>query len=545
MVLQRQKPHASIWGGDGSDTDLNWYLTDDDGNILYGFNTDKNLFGDPVEVMPFTVLSDIAYTNIMIENVTNSEPVLFKYIVFRAGDNGIFTITDGSQKGDYTIVGHADNEFAMTVGASPWKIDESGVRTMERFSSTGREGENKPDFTAPDGSNNSFLGKDSSIDTDQEDPGKLPNFFGTSAAAPHAAAVAALLLDAKNKYYNAVTGPTEEEDIRGEIPPDAMRLLLQSTSQNIGERGFDNVSGAGFIQADAALLGLANPSPEVKDLLYDDNGGLNVPGQVVLQVTVDGDYMTDETKVFLAGEELTVEERINTNEDSYYEQLKVTIPAFGDGNPEFEVYTPPKAGTLGYDGGSDYIRFDGNPVNIYVFGDAYNNASQSFSDHYGEARPDTDITPVFLLEDVWDDDPPAVANLSAELKAKLTTAIKFEISDPSFSYLSPPNVYTVVASKTYTEDSDLAKELDALGITIIPKPGSLNRFELPITVKANDLAGPTALTYGDPVHVTYTYSWDETLYNIKSADGLRDEIAKAHTLSKDDQNQNVNIITMI
>lgn len=49
----------------------------------------------------------------------------------------------------------------------------------------------KPDFAAMDGANTTFFGSDSSVDADS-----FPNFFGTSAAAAHAAAIAALMLDA-------------------------------------------------------------------------------------------------------------------------------------------------------------------------------------------------------------------------------------------------------------------------------------------------------------------------------------------------------------
>ncbi|MGH8203411.1 MAG: pre-peptidase C-terminal domain-containing protein, partial [Steroidobacteraceae bacterium] len=66
----------------------------------------------------------------------------------------------------------------------------------------------KPDLAAMDGANNTFFGADNSAD-----PDAFPNFFGTSAAAPHAAAIAALVLDAAG-------GP-------GSVNPDWIRRILQ------------------------------------------------------------------------------------------------------------------------------------------------------------------------------------------------------------------------------------------------------------------------------------------------------------------------------
>jgi hypothetical protein len=69
----------------------------------------------------------------------------------------------------------------------------------------------KPDMAAMDGANNTFFSADSSVD-----PDTFPNFFGTSAAAPHAAAVAALVLDAAG-------GP-------GKVKPKKMREILQNSA---------------------------------------------------------------------------------------------------------------------------------------------------------------------------------------------------------------------------------------------------------------------------------------------------------------------------
>ncbi|MES1263863.1 MAG: S8 family serine peptidase, partial [Peristeroidobacter soli] len=69
----------------------------------------------------------------------------------------------------------------------------------------------KPDLAAMDGANTTFFVSDSAVDDDT-----LPNFFGTSAAAPHAAAIAALVLDAAG-------GP-------GSVKPKKMREVLQDSA---------------------------------------------------------------------------------------------------------------------------------------------------------------------------------------------------------------------------------------------------------------------------------------------------------------------------
>jgi len=69
----------------------------------------------------------------------------------------------------------------------------------------------KPDLAAMDGANTTFFGGDSDVDADD-----FPNFFGTSAAAPHAAAIAALVLDAAG-------GP-------GRVKPNKMREILQDSA---------------------------------------------------------------------------------------------------------------------------------------------------------------------------------------------------------------------------------------------------------------------------------------------------------------------------
>jgi hypothetical protein len=72
--------------------------------------------------------------------------------------------------------------------------------------------------------NTTFFGGDSAVDADA-----FPNFFGTSAAAPHAAAIAALVLDAAG-------GP-------GKVKPNRMREILQDSAF---QHDLDPYFAAGF-----------------------------------------------------------------------------------------------------------------------------------------------------------------------------------------------------------------------------------------------------------------------------------------------------------
>ncbi len=119
------------------------------------------------------------------------------------------------------------------------------------------------------------------------DPDTLfPNFFGTSAASPHAAGVAALIMDAKLKY-----------DSVSHVSPDTIRALLKSTAIDGDDPGEDHVSGSGFIQAHRAIMTFANPSPYLENLLLAAEGG--VPGVEITPFSfiIKGDFFTDSTQV--------------------------------------------------------------------------------------------------------------------------------------------------------------------------------------------------------------------------------------------------------
>src|SRR6185503_690881 len=91
--------------------------------------------------------------------------------------------------------------------------------TKASFSSTGGTliygaARQKPDICAPNGVNTSVVlgGPDQDLPLFPLGDGN-PNFYGTSASAPHAAAIGALLQQAKQKYYGSSLTPNEIRNI--------------------------------------------------------------------------------------------------------------------------------------------------------------------------------------------------------------------------------------------------------------------------------------------------------------------------------------------
>lgn len=176
-----------------------------------------------------------------------------------------------------TVQGHPGAAGAAAVGAAFFfRTPRCGTTpaTAERYSAQGGTPilfdssgtllstptlRQKPDFVAPDGGNDTFLGftlasggvagglLNTSDPSCQNNP-RYPNFFGTSAATPHAAAIAALMLQAN-----------------ASLTPSQVRSALQATALPMGMTTPDDVTGYGFIQADAALASLP-PGPPVLTL---------------------------------------------------------------------------------------------------------------------------------------------------------------------------------------------------------------------------------------------------------------------------------------
>ena len=83
---------------------------------------------------------------------------------------------------------------------------------------------------------------------------ELPNFFGTSASAPHVAGVAALMLQKNGglspQQVYSILMSTAKDMIRREV--EVVPGLAESIFSPIGA-GYDYDAGAGFVDAKAAL----------------------------------------------------------------------------------------------------------------------------------------------------------------------------------------------------------------------------------------------------------------------------------------------------
>ena len=139
-----------------------------------------------------------------------------------------------------SVFGHPAVTGALAVGAI--NADDSGHDSIAPYSSRGpseiyfptRETRPKPDVVAIDGVSVTGAGDFPSI------------FYGTSAAAPHAAAVAALALEAIRGDRTTITRADAAQQVFE---------ALRETAVDLGSAGFDNNYGAGRVDALLALGG--------------------------------------------------------------------------------------------------------------------------------------------------------------------------------------------------------------------------------------------------------------------------------------------------
>jgi len=260
IAMQWDQP----FGGAGPQTDHDILLLDSTGTTYINISANDNIvMGESWEALQFNNAEVLYYGTefsvaLTYDDVDSVGPpaTLVKLVVF--GEDVV--LHEWSTSGS-TTYGHANAAGAETVGAAFFlETPEFGVAPpqLQPYSSAGGtpilfdvngsplaspEVRQKPEITAIDGVNTTFFFDDRHGNDGVDD------FFGTSAAAPHAAGIAALLLDAKpqasvNEIYAA----------------------LEDTAIDMGVAGVDYDSGHGLIQADAAVAQVSTPTPGRKSI---------------------------------------------------------------------------------------------------------------------------------------------------------------------------------------------------------------------------------------------------------------------------------------
>jgi len=310
VVLQWNQPFASVSLGQGAEVDLDLYITPtpDAAGLANPLRSSRDVqgttgfpSGDALEIafyhnatpQPETVYLAIEHFDGKQDTIPQDDttPLEFRLVFFESNaGTQIQGITNGSSAfGGPTMYGHAVAPGVVSVGAVPWfdtpvfnpGFEATGVTDPERFSSRGGDisilfdangafaprTSFEPDIAAVDGNNTTFFGRTLSLSGAFGEPDSFPNFFGTSAAAPNAAAVAALM-----------------RQLNGLLTPAEITAAFVNTAVDItGFRaapGRDDVTGAGLIDANTAI----------GSVLQGPNGVINTPAG---HVTMDqGDAVT-------------------------------------------------------------------------------------------------------------------------------------------------------------------------------------------------------------------------------------------------------------
>ncbi|HEU4607648.1 MAG TPA: S8 family serine peptidase, partial [Chitinophagaceae bacterium] len=458
----------------GTLTDLDIYLLDLGGNLICGYNR-VSTFGDPVEVLAFTVTNSVPYAdaNLLITKANRGPIPRFKYVIFRGNPLSI-----EYQTGATTIVGQANAKGAIAVGAVNYFNTPAlgGTLAIAPYSSIGGtsvrtnilEARNKPDVAAPDGVNTSVnMGGDIAVDSDP-----FSNFFGTSAAAPHAAAVAALMINGKKRYAHET------------LIPDSVKAIMQRTAIPFGA---SNAAGAGLIQASIALQQIAMPLPALISLEYPSTiTPTNLPTEN-FTLTIHGSYLTNTTEVIF---------RDSTLETTFINDstLIATLPPF-TGNPPIKVYTPPIAnGDGGY---SNTIYFFSIPkLTVILKADdktkKYGEQLPTFTSTISVFNPQTGAT-VPLSESGLTQDEVGLQILTYETNANALSNVGSQY------FIKPIRRF----DSTRTEDIALLERFvyDTL-------PGILTIQKLPVKVVPED----QTITYGEDLQpITFRYEIDTAI----------------------------------
>jgi subtilisin family serine protease len=273
IVLQWTEPYSPP-----PEFRFNLYLVDSAGQNQFPLVTGSPL--NPVRSLIFNNSGSNTEFDLMIAYIGTVPPaqaVQLKYYEAASSSlapefNAVFNeyLTNSS-----TIFAHANSEYAITVGAADYRNTPAfgqAVPIVTDYSSAGGTPiifpvpetglRPKPDIVGPDNGNTTFfleeyLGVYPALDPENDG---LPNFAGTSAAAPHIAGLVALMLQANPSLTPA--------QVKQALIDSAIDMDDPSTTSF--DTGFDYGTGHGFVDGLKALTEVI--PPKVMDVIISGIG---------------------------------------------------------------------------------------------------------------------------------------------------------------------------------------------------------------------------------------------------------------------------------
>jgi len=280
---------AEPWGA--VSTDLDAFVVSASGAILAESEVKNSESGMPFEFLDYGNSTSSPQTvKIVIAKYSGDADPRLKFVLMgAAGISAVqFHASSGGDIVGPSIFGHNGTGTVGSTAAIPYDNPD----TSESFSARGPETLYfepapstaalatpevlaKPDFAASDGVQTSFFAQ--SI-------GGVWRFYGTSAAAPQAAAIAALLID-KDPL----------------LSPAGVMATLRSTARAVATNGTADAVGGGYLDADAALASVSAHAgaPQSVGAIADDgradlswsapltDGGLPITGYTVTPYVAD------------------------------------------------------------------------------------------------------------------------------------------------------------------------------------------------------------------------------------------------------------------
>ncbi|CEM22657.1 unnamed protein product [Vitrella brassicaformis CCMP3155] len=264
IVMNYDQDYFSITeNGTGAEADIDMFLYDENGTQILEYSTSGGN-GDPIESLIFTNEGPYETFLLRLGKVAHKTPG----DAVKADPNFIMLVYFGvSRDNDFIFgpseYGHSNANGGCGVCAAEYQnttaFGKFEVTKVNWYSSQGGapiffdpDGTRKaipqiresPYVCGPDGANTNLFPPREYMTPERDREGDgLPNFFGTSASAPHVAALAALIKD-----YNK------------DLTPDQIKKLLADTAQDMDDEStahfdekFDFKTGYGFVNGSAAF----------------------------------------------------------------------------------------------------------------------------------------------------------------------------------------------------------------------------------------------------------------------------------------------------